>query len=991
MATPLIPWEPCNIPEEIQTELDRRRVNRSFEYVSPEQGGWENTDGKDGDWTKYRGPMSPWVRFCSNGAGKPNPYEGSEYFDKQGFVLFGGKDFYSSYGFLNPSNFGYGVSNPSIIGYMPTGIPHTIDNDLTSNYPIHVPPPEIEKISVTIQKELYRRATIEWVCFSPKQLEYMTPYFLVPGISCILEWGWNHFDPSSLLDLNDLKLLKRLKTNPYPLYTKHIIGSKGNYDVLFGVVNHFEWSIDKMRIRCKTEITSPDRIYAGLVVDSSIIIKQELETSTKDKENDIENQKNDIENQIQIVGTLRNFITVELPNIKKVITSPDPAKIPGGIGELTRHLQEEYPENFEYPEDFNWKHILYGVFCVRDLSSETMTTDASIANSRAAAVAGSPGPISPFVTKLSTTAQAHNELKSKYTNAGKDFDAKDQSNIWINMGLVFEIFNLKSKDLIGYNNESMFRVDINDCVIGAHPNLISTDGTIMLIPNAESPKYFYGAFGDVKENPSKPPGAITIPNLDDIIHAAGERRAARLSRTPEEDKAIVKAGQERIELYKKATGLSHGPPLLQETPGGLALRTKKLNETNNQIIELEAKIKNLSAVTIDSSTTTPSEYDAILGISDSREDFRGRQLTKDEMEELGLLPDLRLWKICYQKNVTAYRDNLDSVINALRYRKCGEYISFAFPFFSPQSSEIENTKSYPRRYAGRLRDIYVRVGFLQDVMKKTSLKTFTDFIGNILADISTAAANMWDLRLTPSTGKAGETEVATMKVVDYKFVNSINYGKVYTFDYFDAESLLQSIRFTPTISNPQAIRTMYAETNNPNNRTILSDQNELLDYQFKDRLRLDNVQKPPKHKDSQTSLASALRSLQLLTPANGAMQMSIQRADDTIIVKRMVLPSIDILKLLLDDGDMENNPRYCGIMPNIQAQFTIQGVGGLRTFMMFLVRNLPEPYSHRNIVFRIIDLTEDIEAGKWTTTITAGILPLRKHVKERLGLVGEIS
>ena len=94
----------------------------------------------------------------------------------------------------------------------------------------------------------------------------------------------------------------------------------------------------------------------------------------------------------------------------------------------------------------------------------------------------------------------------------------------------------------------------------------------------------------------------------------------------------------------------------------------------------------------------------------------------------------------------------------------------------------------------------------------------------------------------------GKDKPVTMKIVDYRFVGSVNAGTVYVFDYFDADSLLQSIKFTPVISYPQAIRTMHAETNNPQNRVILSDTNELLDYHFKDRLRLDDVNKKEKTK-----------------------------------------------------------------------------------------------------------------------------------------------
>lgn len=126
----------------MQDELNRRKINRSFKYVDANDGGWENSTG---NWLKYRGPMSPWVRFCSNS-------DGPTRVRKPGFVFFGGKGFYADYGFTKNKN------NPSIIGYVPNTAndPHTINNDLTADYPIHVPSPEIERINVTIQKELYR-------------------------------------------------------------------------------------------------------------------------------------------------------------------------------------------------------------------------------------------------------------------------------------------------------------------------------------------------------------------------------------------------------------------------------------------------------------------------------------------------------------------------------------------------------------------------------------------------------------------------------------------------------------------------------------------------------------------------------------------------------------------------------------------------------------------------------------------------------------------
>jgi len=261
----------------------------------------------------------------------------------------------------------------------------------------------------------------------------------------------------------------------------------------------------------------------------------------------------------------------------------------------------------------------------------------------------------------------------------------------------------------------------------------------------------------------------------------------------------------------------------------------------------------------------------------------------------------------------------------------------------------------------------------------------------MLEDINKASGNWWKFKLVDGTGSGDQSknESASMKITDEQnalySANGADRGKVYTFDYYDADALLQGISFRPTLSNAQAIRTIYAKTNNDTKRTVLSDQAELLDYKFDDRLfRDDSPKNPPKPK-ADKAFYDTMASLQLLTPPAGAYQMT------TIIggkpyTRRLVLPDTSILNMIVDDGDVENNPKYTGIMPGIQAEFTIQGIGGLRTFMMFLVRNLPAPYSHKNVVFRIINLQENIDNGKWTTTITAGIIPLRGHIKAKLGI-----
>lgn len=910
MPAPIIPWEIHTFPIELQEEFDRRKTNRGMEYVKATDGDWRSLSGED--WLDYKGPMSPWVRFCSNGAGRINPYEGSEYYDKQGFILSGGKEFYSSYGFSNIGQYGQSTNEYGIIGYMPDGSHHIIDNDIkTSNYPIHVPPPEIERISVTIQKELYRRASIEWVCFSAKQLEYMTPYFLVPGITCILEWGWNHFDPSSLIDLTDIPSLKQLKKNPYKLYTDHILSSHGNYDVLLGVVTMFEWSIDGNKIRCKTEITSPDRLYAGLSIQSNITSNVSPEDKSKP------NASKNVEAQnIQIETSLKSLVTQFLPKIREIsnVDVSNDADITLKFGKEDDSDFRDFIRYVKLNNPIKYSEILYGVYYGKDVSKHiNVFPDKFTENVGGFAI--------PRVRDKVSNPNVNN-IEPDPSNKDKDFYIASNENVWINVGLLIEILNYKCDSLKFFDNDAIFKIDINDCVIGGHQNLISTNGDHVLIPNANAPKYFYGTYESHQKTPSVIDETNTITKVKNNV------------------KAMFDFG-----------------PVTEEN-------------TFDSSVELDYDILKTASHTI------PLRYK-----------------TKKELIENGQAADYRVYSTCIQFGRVVKRDDLDSIINELRYSKLpSEEDSFEFPFFNPQYSGNPDTRSYPANISGYLKNIYFSIVKLGDICKDPQVKTFSDVINKVLETISTSCGNFWDFRLVNSTGQLnnqGEKSASTMKIVDYRFVSSINSGKVYTFDWFDADSLLQSVKFTPTISSAQTIRTMYAATNNPQNRTIISGQNELLDYHFKDRLLLGDQTKyeTPKPRTSSTHI-SMMKTLQNISPPPKSFQVTTAGLNGKPLVRRLAIPPeySELLTLLLDDEDLENNPRYTGIMPGIQAQFTIQGIGGLRTFMMFLVRNFPEPYSHENIVFRVIDLTETIEGGKWTTVITAGIMPLRKQLKDRLGI-----
>lgn len=901
---PIIPWAPNNIPTPLQQELNRRKINISFNYVNDSKGGWNE---ESGEWIKYKGPMSPWVRFCSNGVGKELDNHGNKILDstkiKEGFVFFGGKNFYNGYGFSKNGQ----DNNESIIGYLPNGKDvHIIENNLnTSNYPIHVPSPEIEKVSINIQKELYRKVSIEWVCFSKAQLEYMTPYFLVPGISCIIEWGWNHFNSECLLDIDNINELKKLKNNPYPLYTDHILKSNGNYDVLFGIITNFEWSAEGNKFKCKTEITSPDRIYAGIALNANVVNRPEDDSG--------------IENNIIPLNGIKEFFNTSLTEFKKLGTTSDPLSIPL-LTDIVKYIQSTYKND---PNKNKWREYIYGIYYGREdsintpkiqpisLISPVLTKDGiqpTAARTLSEALFSIDNPNRPIFPNQSSPRQPTigAAINSPYNfktdkNLKEDFDQIGKKvETWLNFGLIIEIINYHVKGLKSSNDE-MFRIDIDDVIINGHPNLISSDGGILLIPNAKAPKYFSGEFGY---------------SMSDEALKLG-------------------VGKER---------------------------------------EFEALKEDYKSI-MDNCTVNPPSSNII-----------NKKIAKEQNK----LPDYQLQKICGQSN-GSLRDDLDEIINQIRYSPVANLDNkFEFPFDKLPVIDGKSIK-YPIGYCGYLKNLYVSISHIKNLIDSGDIKTYVSLIEKILYDISEAAGGFWDFRLVSGTGDGNQKsgEAATLKIVDYNFMSVQTNEIPYSFDYFDSNSLILGYQFKPTLSNAQAIRTIYAQTNRPESHTTLTNgTNELLDYKFRDRLfKDDDIKTPPVTNFDDDGFKTKMKDLQRMnSPSPDAYQVTT-RVNGKIIIRRLAIPSgTDLLHLLIDDGDEENNPQYTGIMPGIQASFTIQGIGGLRTFMMFLVKNLPEPYSHENVIFRIIDVQEAIDAGKWTTTMTAGIIPLRNNIKRRLGI-----
>ena len=221
-----------------------------------------------------------------------------------------------------------------------------------------------------------------------------------------------------------------------------------------------------------------------------------------------------------------------------------------------------------------------------------------------------------------------------------------------------------------------------------------------------------------------------------------------------------------------------------------------------------------------------------------------------------------------------------------------------------------------------------------------------------------------------------------------------NVGTPLYFDYLDAKQLMLSLGFKPKMSDAQAARVVFADSNNRDentSKTVMKDNNDLLNFNPTDRIlekRKDDPSTLQSEERPDNSILSAhldlLRTLQKREPAERSFQFSVY-VNGKIYHRRLVLPVPELLTLLLDDEDFERNQRYTGVQP-ITVEVNLQGIGGVRTFMTFLIRNLPYPYTHDNVAYRIVDVHHSVQDGNWITTLKAGIIPLRGYIKEKLGI-----
>lgn len=417
----------------------------------------------------YKGPKAAWTRVVSNSIVKKEGNKG----EFEGFVLHGVDNFDESYGFAKPDG---GSPGDCVLGYDVKKRPHFMqERDFK-----HRPPPGItgiESEEMGVGKN-QRKTTIKFTCWSRSQVDYVSPYFFTPGNTLLVEWGWNTFDRSMLINLDEgvgypptTKLGKDLrgddtkkvnatrekdpdyalapitKFQDETLYEldegkglvalwnstmaarRRLRDGKGNYSFCLGMISNFTYSLrDDGGYDCTVELMSMAFFAQQLQLPAS-------NKSSGETETDDERQLN-----------LREFIDI--------------------------HLVEMIETGDDDPDDwFDWGN-----------DGMTDRAYASVKNNY-----GSGGKLNGqgrYFSFGSTDQGVVGVDDNKQYMCGSPADGK-----YLTVGFLIDIFNVFFGAESEETGATMFNFKVADKRCVAHPNIKSADGAVLLIPNSMAPRH----------------------------------------------------------------------------------------------------------------------------------------------------------------------------------------------------------------------------------------------------------------------------------------------------------------------------------------------------------------------------------------------------------------------------------------------------------------------------------------------------------------------
>lgn len=324
------------------------------------------------------------------------------------------------------------------------------------------PLPGVKSVSVEYKNVTgaVRKGTITWACHSLDDMESLAPYFLNPGRTMLIEWGWSTPKAAAQLDTTDKN--EGWKLNNYYAKLNVKVGKKagmvenssGNYDAMLGIVVNFKFDLNRDGgYDCVTEVTSVGDLMAG------INMTQQIATDPMKKKKETPN------GMPPPVGSL-----------------PPPPPIPEGTIITLRDLIEKYLDAYvKYDISMSTSKDKYVI--PRGVAENKDDVYIVEVNGENAA--------DEFVLDDNTTPGNMSGEKDKFKSSIK-------SEIFISWGYIEDRIINPFLGLFDIKDNPLIWLDSSNSEIGAHPDMRSLNLNVCIVP-ATNAKGVFPAFDSINK------------------------------------------------------------------------------------------------------------------------------------------------------------------------------------------------------------------------------------------------------------------------------------------------------------------------------------------------------------------------------------------------------------------------------------------------------------------------------------------------------------
>jgi len=369
------------------------------------------------------------------------------------------------------------------------------------------PSPVVTSIEVDegMSQTLSRKATVTIKAFTEEQMNIITQYFLEPGFTVFLEWGWNTNDAAqSIIPIKggSDKILQYIRdTNNFQKLSERRKNSKGDYDSYLGYIIGGSMSASDGGWEITVELAGLPEIPFYLRVQRSKTATDKDAAEKKDSRNlfkpsEIDEAKSNIgkANFMRMYNDLPE--SLQIPEIRSlerdVLTTANSTYLnfDTTVREQLNNAtsgKEVKSDNFTQTKAKKTKGFstnFSGIDLTQDVGTIKFPTQDNISSDRYIRIEA----LFKIIETVLKTFSQQSTLNSQSIQNFNPFNPLNSANDNVNKRI--------GQDTVLRNSteNNIINLDISQTVISAFPEIFSLDGKILFIPNKKTPKFTVGSF-----------------------------------------------------------------------------------------------------------------------------------------------------------------------------------------------------------------------------------------------------------------------------------------------------------------------------------------------------------------------------------------------------------------------------------------------------------------------------------------------------------------